>query len=555
MKKKIRFSSMVLMMGLIPTIVATVLCVVIAGVQIRKNMEEAYVQKLQAAATSLTKNYEEQLWAKGEIEYEESHDFVDSLKEQDIDLTVFEGDTRFMTSLYKADGQRNEGSQAGADVYAQVKTGQDYSSHNTMINDQKYFVYYVPLYSDEAETQFYGMGFAGSPAADVEKSVNHIIFLLILSGVIVCIIASVAIVLISKKVSAPLAVIVEAAQSIAGGDITDTFEVSSGVDEFDKVVSAIDELHETLGKAVFGIKDMAQVLEDKTGHVSSLAETASVGTDQISQAINELAIGAQQMAESVQDVNTMIIEMGNSLGDIEENVEMLSAGSESIKAANNEASDYMIQVAKASDSSVVATREISEQIEETNAAISNIGHAVQLILSIASQTQLLALNASIEAARAGEAGRGFAVVAEEISALAQQSSDGANEIRQIADQMTKMSGETVKKAEGIALIINEEKESIDATRSKVEILSAEVEKAIEEIAIIRDKVESLGGVKDGIMSNVSDLSSVSEENAASNEEVTASVENIAMAVSDTKDESITMSDLSRKMSELVSFFK
>ncbi|MBR0149666.1 MAG: cache domain-containing protein [Lachnospiraceae bacterium] len=555
MKKKIRFSSMVLMMGLIPTIVATVLCVVIAGVQIRKNMEEAYVQKLQAAATSLTKNYEEQLWAKGEIEYEESHDFVDSLKEQDIDLTVFEGDTRFMTSLYKADGQRNEGSQAGADVYAQVKTGQDYSSHNTMINDQKYFVYYVPLYSDEAETQFYGMGFAGSPAADVEKSVNHIIFLLILAGVIVCIIASVAIVLISKKVSAPLAVIVEAAQSIAGGDITDTFEVSSGVDEFDKVVSAIDELHETLGRAVFGIKDMAQVLEDKTGHVSSLAETASVGTDQISQAINELAIGAQQMAESVQDVNTMIIEMGNSLGDIEENVEMLSAGSESIKAANNEASDYMIQVAKASDSSVVATREISEQIEETNAAISNIGHAVQLILSIASQTQLLALNASIEAARAGEAGRGFAVVAEEISALAQQSSDGANEIRQIADQMTKMSGETVKKAEGIALIINEEKESIDATRSKVEILSAEVEKAIEEIAIIRDKVESLGGVKDGIMSNVSDLSSVSEENAASNEEVTASVENIAMAVSDTKDESITMSDLSRKMNELVSFFK
>ena len=555
MKKKIKFSSMVLLIGLIPTIVATVLCVVIAGVQIRKNMEEAYIQKLQAAATSLTKNYEKQLRTKGEIEYEESHDFVDSLKDQDIDLTVFEGDTRFMTSLRKADGQRNEGSQAGADVYAQVKTGQDFSSHNTVINDQKYFVYYVPLYSDEAKTQFYGMGFAGSPAADVENSVNHIIFLLILAGVIVCIIASVAIVLISKKVSAPLAVIVEAAQSIAGGDITETFEVSSGVDEFDKVVKAIDELHDNLGRAVSGIKDMAQVLEDKTGHVSSLAETASVGTDQISQAINELAIGAQQMAGRVQDVNTMVIEMGNSLGDIEENVEMLSAGSESIKAANNEASDYMIQVAKASDSSVVATREISEQIEETNAAISNIGHAVQLILSIASQTQLLALNASIEAARAGEAGRGFAVVAEEISALAQQSSDGANEIRQIADRMTKMSGETVKKAEGIALIINEEKEAIDATQSKVEVLSAEVEKAIEEIAIIRDKVESLGGVKDGIMSNVSDLSSISQENAASNEEVTASVENIAMAVSDTKDESVTISQLSHQMNELVSFFK
>ena len=555
MKKKIKFSSMVLLIGLIPTIVATVLCVVIAGVQIRKNMEEAYIQKLQAAATSLTKNYEKQLRAKGEIEYEESHDFVDSLKDQDIDLTVFEGDTRFMTSLRKADGQRNEGSQAGADVYAQVKTGQDFSSHNTVINDQKYFVYYVPLYSDEAKTQFYGMGFAGSPAADVENSVNHIIFLLILAGVIVCIIASVAIVLISKKVSAPLAVIVEAAQSIAGGNITDTFEVSSGVDEFDKVVKAIDELHDNLGRAVSGIKDMAQVLEDKTGHVSSLAETSSVGTDQISQAINELAIGAQQMAESVQDVNTMVIEMGNSLGDIEENVEMLSEGSESIKAANNEASDYMIQVAKASDSSVVATREISEQIEETNAAISNIGHAVQLILSIASQTQLLALNASIEAARAGEAGRGFAVVAEEISALAQQSSDGANEIRQIADRMTKMSGETVKKAEGIALIINEEKEAIDATQSKVEVLSAEVEKAMEEIAIIRDKVESLGGVKDGIMSNVSDLSSISQENAASNEEVTASVENIAMAVSDTKDESVTISQLSHQMNELVSFFK
>ncbi len=191
---------------------------------------------------------------------------------------------------------------------------------------------------------------------------------------------------------------------------------------------------------------------------------------------------------------------------------------------------------------------------DTNKSVGKINNAIELILGIADQTKLLSLNASIEAARAGDVGKGFAVVAESIKQLSEQSSDGANQIKELADEIISKSGDSVNLTEVIKETIAAEQNQITETQNRFNSLNLEIEKSLVQIEGIDRKTEELISLKDGIISNVQDLSAISEENAASNQEVTASVENIAHAISEISNKSGLMSTMAEKFQQAVNFF-
>lgn len=548
---KLKFVTVLLLFALVPVLFAVILSVTIAATELKSNMEEDASKKLKVAAENLASYYEWDIIELGAPTYE--HDYVDSLKGDGIELTVFENDVRYMTSLLNADGSRNEGTNANADIWATVRSGKDYEAKNVAINGKKYFVYYVPIYGKE--NQIYGMAFAGEPQTAVEDAISSVIMKMVIIAVIIMLAIAAVAVFLALSFKKPMVKTVDVIENLVGGDITTEIDLSSSISELDAIADCIKTLQQTLYTSIGGVKTTAERLGGAAFNVENLADSSNEGTSQISIAINESAIGAQSMAENVQDVNEMVINMGYSLEEINDSVRRLSAASESIKVANVEASNYMQTVSESSDNSVIATQQVTEQIGLTNNAIQDIDHAVDLILEIANQTKLLALNASIEAARSGEAGRGFAVVAEQISALAQQSSQGANEIRMSADKMTEMSGKTVIQAGEIFNLIKREKEAIVATQSKFEALSSEVESSLIEIAAIKEKADALDVVKNRITASVSDLSAISEENAASNQQVSASVENIAASVNNTKVRSTEMADMSRELMGLVEYFK
>ena len=159
------------------------------------------------------------------------------------------------------------------------------------------------------------------------------------------------------------------------------------------------------------------------------------------------------MADNVQDINMQMIEIGNCVNDISGNVKQLYDSSETIVKSSDEAKENMDIILKNSEESVTAVNDITTQIKQTNDSIAEIDQAVELILSISEQTNLLSLNASIEAARAGEAGRGFAVVAEEIRHLSEQSAEGAEMIKNLAKTITDKSEKSVNLAEKVRSLI------------------------------------------------------------------------------------------------------
>lgn len=358
----------------------------------------------------------------------------------------------------------------------------------------------------------------------------------------------------AKMVATPIKAVADRINCMAEGNLNSTYPINSIVDETLILIHASDTLQSHLREVIDKTQSVSNELESGANTVYELSDHTSRGVDQISQAMEDLANGASSMAESVQNINSNIISMGMSVETIASNTENLVQSSNDIKIATQDADAYMKKVSDSSQHSVESVNKISTQISETSEAIKNIERASDVISEIASQTNLLSLNASIEAARAGDAGRGFAVVASEIQQLAEQSNKSANDIKEIVQNITIQSNKTVELSAEIAGIITEEQGFIVETQKKFDVLAENIDRSLNQIDEIASKVDELNSVKASITSEVQDLSAISEENAASNEEVSASVINIAESIREVHNNSDETKALTVELSDTVSYF-
>ena len=222
--------------------------------------------------------------------------------------------------------------------------------------------------------------------------------------------------------------------------------------------------------------------------------------------------------------------------------------------ANDDAVNYIKEMNVSGKQTTEAVDNISKRIAETHAAVEKITDAVNLITDISSQTNLLALNASIESARAGEAGKGFAVVAEEIKKLAEQSNDSALEIADIVNDIKTQSDTCVEMSVGVREAIAKEQELLSETMNKFSVLENEITKAVSGIEKIGTRTKDLIEIKDVITENVSSLSAVSEENAASAETTNEAMNNLNDATVALAATAKELKRLSHSLQEDLDFF-
>ena len=552
-KKGISFIATLLMMGIIPVALVATILNVYSITKLRSELETGVFDKLKVAAYNLESYYEWDIVNGEEHIPAYEHDYVDSLLSQDIELTLFMGDTRYITSLLKDDGDRNEGSTANPDIARLVLGGSDFTDDDTVISNKKYYVYYTPLHGEN--NAIVGMAFAGTPKADVDKVISGMMLQAIFLAVIIAVIFGVVIAVLAFRIKKGMEASMNALHKLEKGDLSSSPYRPCAVTEIEGIMTASMAIQKSLSDAIANVKDTAVELGETVGEVEGLSVNSADGASQIATAVGELSTAAQSMAQNVQDANGVVIDMGDAITNISNSTKALSIASDDMKEANAKALQKMQTLMESSRTSGELVRGIAEQVNKTNESIDKINNAIELILEIASQTNLLALNASIEAARAGDAGRGFAVVATEIQKLAEQSSNSANTIRQISEEIVSMSEKSVSMTEDVYQAIVKEQEYVKETSENITTLSQGVNNVIEEVRGISQQADHLDGAKEDVLSNISDLSAISEENAASSQEVNASVDTIVVAIDGTKDRSVQMREMSEKLAELVNYFK
>lgn len=553
MKKKMGYLQVILMIGCIPMIAAIVALTVYASAKMKNELIDSTYLRLKACSTSVeqyfTWDIREDILEKDDISYQ----FIDSLQEEHIEQTLFMGDERFITSIVDEDGKRIEGTKADPKVWETVKAGNDYAADGIKINGERYYVYYMPVRSDDGE--ILGMAFSGERESAVRNAISGMLRSLVLLAGCMIVLFTAILVYLSFKIRKPLLATAEYIDCVANGDLSGNLEVKSVIREVTTLIRASAALKDKLNSIVTEVDGHATQLDNNMESLNVLASASSKGANQIRQAIDELSKTAVSLAENVQSVNTSMMEMGNNVTAIHSETVTLNENSDKMDHANRNASESMNLVLTSSHTSSAIIEEMIVQVKATNEAIASISKAVELISDITSQTNLLSLNASIEAARAGQAGRGFAVVATEIKQLADQSSQGAAAIKNIVDDILEKSNKSVELTERMRTLAEKEQADIGSAKTGFDTLSQIIEANVATAGTIAEKTKNLEELKQTIINNITELSAISEENAASNEEVTANVSSIAESIDRISEDTGMIKKVSAALEEQMKYFK
>lgn len=547
------YLQVILMIGCIPMIAAIVALTVYASAKMKNELIDSTYLRLKACSTSVeqyfTWDIREDILEKDDISYQ----FIDSLQEEHIEQTLFMGDERFITSIVDEDGKRIEGTKADPKVWETVKAGNDYMADGVKINGERYYVYYMPVRSDDGE--ILGMAFSGERESAVRNAISGMLRSLVLLAGCMIILFTAILVYLSFKIRKPLLTTAEYIDCVANGDLSGNLEVKSVIREVTTLIRASAALKDKLSSIVTEVDGHATQLDNNMESLNVLTSASSKGANQIRQAIDELSKTAVSLAENVQSVNAGMMEMGDNVTAIHSETVTLNENSDKMDHANRNASKSMNLVLTSSHTSSAIIEEMIVQVKATNEAIASISKAVELISDITSQTNLLSLNASIEAARAGQAGRGFAVVATEIKQLADQSSQGAAAIKNIADDILEKSNKSVELTERMRVLAEKEQTDIGSAKNGFDTLSQIIEANVATAGTIAEKTKNLEELKQTIINNITELSAISEENAASNEEVTANVSSIAESIDRISEDTGMIKKVSADLEEQMKYFK
>lgn len=559
----------ILLIAVIPLVLLGVVIIMISSKRIESALTKNIGNGLRGTAIAVRATFrklnnepyrlnENNELVKGDFNISQTVDLADGIKEgANIDVTICYGDTRYMTSVKDANGERILGTKAGPRAVENVLgKGEEFFATDAVVADQEYFGYYVPLFDfDTGETV--GMVFAGMPRADAEAEIRSISLLIAAATVILMVICMGLIWVIVGRMSKRLKEGVDSVLLVSEGKLN--FDVNQAMlahkDEIGDISRAIQKLQTNLAGIVSGVIHESKELLDASNQMRDRTSVTSDHVAQMEKAVNEIAVGAGSQAEETQNATENIILMGNMIEEMAGELDNLTQKAQLMKERGETVIEAIRELQESNTQTGESINIIYEQTNVTNESAQKIKEATALITNIAEETNLLSLNASIEAARAGEQGRGFAVVAAQIQKLAEQSNESAMQIERIILSLIEDSDKSVATMNEVKEMMEQQSQNVTNTDSQVASLIEEVEQSLVVIDEVSVKTQRINEARGSVVDIVQNLSAIAQENAASTEETSASVTEISGIIGEIADEAYELKGISDQMNDSMAVFE
>jgi len=569
MEACMKLKGKILSLSLIPVIILGIVMILVAADRIANGIyDEAYIG-MQATTLAVRDIFEVgnsgpyhmdedgMMWKGDTLNISQAENITDHIKENTgMEVTIFWGDTRVLTSIVNERGERQINTQASAEVVSRVlKNGETYQDRDVEILGKKYIVCYTPIYQENSG-EIIGMIFLGTPQEAVSANINKVRLQFLM--IIICMIFLVAVVayILVIRIITALKKNMDILDSISKGLLHIDIDQSilNRKDEIGDLGKNILHLKDSLRDIVKNIHAKSRELGSEATHIETISQNVYQVMKEVNSTTQEMAASSAAQAQDANQASTNVSAMGSLIENNTAQLGELHGISSDMKNAATAVVEQFEQLNTVMQSVRESIHFLSQQTNLTNESVAKISSAAELITAIASQTNLLSLNASIEAARAGEHGRGFSVVASEIQQLSEQSNKAAGQIQVMITNLNTNSTQTLERVKQVQGIIEKQEDDIKATSEIFQQVCSDIDKSAAGMDMIMENSKELEHTRTDTVAIVQNSAERSQENSASLEEVMASIENIYHELGDISEKTRFLKALSQEMTESVDVF-